>query len=310
MTKITLIRRGLSPFLVAAVPGIWGVVGSVSVTADVDQPLAGDQAEQVARVEGLLANAKKAIGGVRDYQGVLFKQELFGDELVAQWIRFKFSKPFKVYIKYLKPLSGEEAIYVRGWNNNKIRGHKGSFPDIPVNLNPVGRRAMENNHHPITSFGIETILRITTRNIRRGIKRGHTTVAVSDGGLVHGEPVWRIDTKFGKGGRTFAVKKGEDLWRFADRVGQNMYVILHHNDNIDSPTDISQGDEVFVPYYYGSRGEHYISKSTYMLVKAKSWDHQGRLYESYEYPELKLNPGLDQWDFDPRNQEYNFSDQR
>jgi len=305
MTTITLVKRGLPPFLMAVL-GIWGVVGGVSVTADVDQALDGDQAEQVARAEALLANAKKAIDGVRDYQGVLFKQELFGNELVPQWVRFKFSKPFKVYMKYLRPISGREAIYVRGWNNNRVCAHKGSFPDITVNLNPTSRRTMEKNHHPITSFGIERMVHVARLNIREGIKRGDTTVAASDGGLVHGEPVWRIDAKLGKGGRTFTVKKGEDLWRFALRVGQDMYVILHHNDKIDSPTDISQGDHVFVPYHYASRGEVYISKSTYMLVKAKSWDHEGRLYESYEFLGLELNPGLDQSDFDPRNKEYNF----
>lgn len=303
MTNSALHKWGLFLFLVVAMLAVPGV-------GVADQVQAAEQGDQVARAKELLANARKAIDAVQDYQGLLFKQERFGDELVPQSIRFKFSKPFKVYVRYIEPISGQEGIYVRGRNGNQVRAHKGSFPDITVNLNPVGRRAMENNHHPITSFGIDTMLRITTRNIKKGIKRGDTTITVSDGGVVHGQPVWRIDAEFAKGGRTIKVKKREDLWAFADRVGQDMYVILHDNDQISSPTDIREGDEVFVPFHYASRGEYYFTKSTHILVKAKSWDHEGRLYESYEYPELELNPGLDQWDFDPRNKAYDFSDQR
>jgi hypothetical protein len=35
-------------------------------------------------------------------------------------------------------------------------------------------------------------------------------------------------------------------------------------------------------------------------------DWQGRLYEQYDYSEVKLNAGLTRKDFDPDNKEYNF----
>ena len=106
------------------------------------------------------------------------------------------------------------------------------------------------------------------------------TVEVSDGGMLFGKPVWRIAAQFKKGGRTVTVKPNEDLWKLADRVGQDMYVILHHNDDIDSPKDIDAGDKVFVPYHYASRAEYFISKLGYMLIKVSSWDQNGKLYES------------------------------
>ena len=43
-----------------------------------------------------------------------------------------------------------------------------------------------------------------------------------------------------------------------------------------------------------------------LAVKAVSWDHNRRFYESYEYINLDLNPGLTDADFDPDNEEYGF----
>ena len=165
---------------------------------------------------------------------------------------------------------------------------------------------MEDNHHPITSFGLERMLEVGTANIRKALERGDATVRVSNGGVVYGEPTWRIDVKSRSGGRHVDARRGEDLWELATRVRQDMYVLLHHNDGIDSPTDLSEGQSVFVPNYYASRGEYFIGKRTFMMIKAKSWDQHGQLYESYEYPVLELNPGLDDRDFDHRNKAYDF----
>jgi len=290
-------RRALTPFLL----GFLLCAGTAGAQALVEAP-----APNAARIEALLEKSSNAMAGVYDYQGTLVKQELFRDELIKQTIEFKFSRPFKVYVKYIEPHAGREGLYVRGANRNRLRAHKGSLPDVAVSLSPLGRVAMEDNHHPITSFGLERMLEVGTANIRKALERGDATVRVSNGGAVNGEPTWRIDVKSRSGGRHVDARRGEDLWELATRVGQDMYVLLHHNDGIDSPTDLSEGQSVFVPNYYASRGEYFIGKRTFMMIKAKSWDHHGQLYESYEYPVLELNPGLDDRDFDHRNKDYDF----
>ena len=290
-------RRALAPFVLVFLL----CAGTAGTQGLVDAP-----ASKAARIEALLEKSTNAMAGVYDYRGILVKQELFGDELVKQTIEFKFSRPFKVYVKYIEPHAGREGIYVRGVNRNRLRAHKGSLPDVAVSLSALGRVAMEDNHHPITSFGLERMLEVGTANIRKALERVDATVRVSNGGVVNGEPTWRIDVKSRSGGRHVDARRGEDLWELATRVGQDMYVLLHHNDGIDSPTDISEGQSVFVPNYYASRGEYFIGKRTFMMIKAKSWDHHGQLYESYEYPVLELNPGLDDRDFDHRNKDYDF----
>ena len=294
----------LSLLLVAALL-LYGATAGAQVLVD-------SQPSEVAQVKALLEQAFEALAGVDDYRGTMIKRELFGDELVEETIEFKFARPFKVYVKYLEPHAGREGIYVRGSNDNKLRVHKGSFPDTTVSVRPFGRVAMRGLHHPITSFGLERMLRISAYNIRKGIRLGGTTLQVSDGGVVHGEPTWRIGIKSKLGGYYVNVERSENLWGLAKRVGQDMYVILHHNDSIDSPTDVRPGQSVFVPRYYGSRGEYFFSKRTFMMIKASTWDQRGRLYESYEFPELELNPELGDQAFDHRNEDYGFGsrDQR
>jgi len=270
------------------------------------QALDGARDPEIARIDALLEQSLQAMEGVYDYRGKLVKRELFGDELIEQTLEFKFSRPFKVYVKYIEPNPGREGIYIQGSNRDRLRAHKGSVPDVAVSLSPYGRVAMEGNHHPITSFGLSQMFDVAVHNIRKAMRREDATISLSDGGIVHGEPTWRIDLESKSGGRYVTVRRSESLWSLAKRVGQDMYVILHHNDDIDSPSDIEPGQRVFVPNYYASRGQYFIAKRTFMLIKVMSWDQNGKLYESYDFPELELNPGLQDRDFDYRNKDYDF----
>jgi outer membrane lipoprotein-sorting protein len=297
MSVLSLPKRGLTPFLLVAL--VCG--GMASGQALVEAPAAIGN-----RVEGLLDQASNAMAGVYDYSGGLVKRELFGEKLVEQTIEFKFSRPFNVYVKYVEPYAGREGIYLRGANRGRLRAHKGSVPDVAVSLHPRGRIAMLENHHPITSFGLQGMLEVGARNIRKALARDDATITVTDGGVVQGERTWRIDIRSKRGGRYVKARNSEDLWELATRVDQDMYVILHHNDAIDSPSDLREGQRVFVPNYYASRGQYFIGKRTFMMVKAVSWDQDGNLYESYEYNSLELNPGLEDRDFDHRNKDYDF----
>jgi outer membrane lipoprotein-sorting protein len=298
MRQLTLQKRGLTPFLLALV---LLAEGGVPAQGQSDPP-----ASEIEQINALLDQSFNALAAVHDYRGTLVKQELFGDELIKERIEFKFSRPFKVYVKYITPHAGREGIFVRGSHGNRVRAHKGSVPDFSFSFSPFGRIPMQNNHHPITSFGLESMLQVTAINIRKVIAQGDALLSISHDGVVGGEPAWRIDLKSKSGGRYVTARRFEDLWDLAKRAGQNMYVILHHNEDIDSPRDIRQGQRVFVPRHYAGRGQYFFSKRTYMMMKAMSWDHDGKLYESYEFTELELNPGLTERDFDHRNRDYDF----
>lgn len=257
-------------------------------------------------VKQIFAQSLEAIEEVNDYQGEFVKRERIEDELKTEMMFFKFARPFKVYLKYIDPNPGQEVLYVRGNNDNRIKAHKGSFPDITVNLSPYGRQAMKDSHQPIMTFGIERQIRIMADIHHKATKDGQGSYKVSDGGVFAGEPVWKVEARLPSTGRTVRANDDENLWQLAKRVGQDMYVILHHNEEIDSPKDIDEGDEVYVPDHYASRLEYLIGKKTHMPLKETSWDHEGHIYEQYEYQKLQLSPGLTDDDFDPENEEYDF----
>ena len=282
-----------------------GLLLSCAGSAAAQAP-ANAAAAEIEQIRALLRKSSEVLSRVDDYRGTLWKQERFGDELLEQTIAFKFARPFKVYIRYVEPHAGREVIYVRGANRNKVRAHKGSVPDLAVSLSPFGRISMKGNHHPVTSFGLESMLRIAATSIRKAIRRGDASIELSDGGIVLGHPTWRIEMQTNARGHHVTVRASENLWELARRVGQDMYVILHHNEDIRSPRDVRPGQRVFIPRYYASRGQFFFSKQTHLMIKTVTWDHQGRLYERYEFSELELNPGLDDLDFDYRNKGYEF----
>ncbi|MBN2494843.1 MAG: DUF1571 domain-containing protein [Deltaproteobacteria bacterium] len=262
----------------------------------------------VPSVDQILATADRTLAQTQDYRGKLLRQERFLDGMKSQLNDFKFKKPFSVYLRFIEPFPGREVIFVRGWNGDQLRVHRGSFPDITVSLDPRGSKALARCHHPVTDFGLENTIRLAGKNLRLAMKRGEGEIRVKDGGLVNGQPVWTIEARFPRGGTFVTARDGETLWDISRRTGQDMYLLLYTNQDkdYDEPDDVDEGDRVFVPRYYGAAAEFHVDKQLCLPVRVVIRDWQGRLYEQYDYTEIERNAGLTRKDFDPDNPAYKF----
>ena len=187
----------------------------------------------------IFARSLEAIKAVDSYRDQFVMRELIGDDLVSSKVHFKFKRPFKVYMNYVTSPEGQEVLFVRGKNDNKILARKGSFPDLTVNLSPYGRMAMKGTRQPILTFGLRKQIEIMGHIYRKAVATGEVTYTVKDAGVFMGEPVWEIDARLPSTGKTVKVLKNENLWKSAKRVGQTMYVILRYND-IRSPSSIDE----------------------------------------------------------------------
>jgi hypothetical protein len=285
-----------------------GVIGVLSLPALADDPPPTPApAEALPTVDELLQKAEASMAKVQDYTAEMIKQERFKEGLHPQeTMQVKFARPFKVYIKYGTPHIGREIIFVKGWNDNEIKVHKGSFPDLTVNLDPRGDMAMESNHHAVLDFGLENTIRVAAKNLRLAQTRSEGTFKVSPGAEIGGRKTWRIEATFPKVGTQLEVKEDEDLWSIARRSGQDMYLILYVNKGIEDPDDPDEGDKIYVPRYYGSRAEFLLDQETSLPLKVTIWDWNGQVYESFEYHNVRLNAGLTARDFDPTNPAYKF----
>ena len=185
-------RRALGKRCVAPAIALFVVCASVGRASAEGAGPAG----KIPTVEEIFSASQKAIASVNGYRGEFTKKERFGDEVKTERMLFKFARPFKVYLKYIDPYPGQEAIYVRGRNKNRIKVHKGSFPDLTFDLDPYGRLAMAESHQPIMTFGLERQIQIMSRLRRKAKRRKEGTYKVSDGGVLFGQPVWRIEASF------------------------------------------------------------------------------------------------------------------
>ncbi|HZN54854.1 MAG TPA: DUF1571 domain-containing protein [Candidatus Polarisedimenticolaceae bacterium] len=258
----------------------------------------------------LLDGMAAAASGVNDYTMTLVKRELRGREMEPEeTMTVRWQRPQRVYLKEIAgPRVGQEVLYVAGRNKNRLRAHKGSFPDITLNLDPYGTTAMAHTHHPVPEVSLVAFVDLLASNVRRARAKQVGTIAVAGHEALWGAPATKLELKMPPTGISPTLEKGQTLWDVAKATGQSMYVILHANRargwrQADHP---EPGDAVIVPDFYAGRLVLWIDDATHLPLQADLYDHDGALYEHYEHRDLKINVGLTDADFDPKNPAYDF----
>src|SRR5262245_53781165 len=111
-------------------------------------------------VGNILAEARASFGRVNDYMGTLVKQERVGGQLQPeQFITLRVrQQPFSVFLKWQGPkqFDGQEAAFVFGKNNNKMRAKAAGLAGVvgPLSLDPTDPRALKQSRHAITETGL------------------------------------------------------------------------------------------------------------------------------------------------------------
>ena len=259
---------------------------------------------------GLIDAMAKSGAALQSYTMTLVKRELIVKELEPEE-RFlvKWQRPQKIYLKEIAGLrEGQEVLYVPGWNKGRLKVHKGTFPDITVNLDPRGRLAMGHAHHPVPDVSIPHFVELVAANVARMREKGVGTMKVLGRETLFGVPTVKLELTTPSTGKSPTLEKGQTLWDLADASGQSMYVILHANELRGwTQADHAQpGDSVIIPDFYAARMTLWIDEKLMLPVQADLYDQEGRLYEHYEHHDLKVGVPLTDADFDPKNPAYNF----
>ncbi len=113
---------GRRQFLAIAGAGALGLMGRGARAEEVQIAALIDQAPQTHALIPALRTAMKSLDAAKaltDYEATLTKTEQVGREILTAKLQLKVRhSPYSVYIKYLEPGAGREAIYVTG----RIRG--------------------------------------------------------------------------------------------------------------------------------------------------------------------------------------------
>jgi len=140
--------------------------------------------------EEWLREAEAAYDRVPTYTAVFHKQQRVAGKLrPEETILLKCrKKPFSLYMKWIRaPYKGSELLYVAGWNEGRVRAHRGGILRfVTRNLDPGDPGLMAGNLRPVTSTGIGYLLETVATNIRKAIKVGELTFSERGQETVYG----------------------------------------------------------------------------------------------------------------------------
>lgn len=210
-----------------------------------------------------------ALEQVTDYKATFIKRELVGRKTLDTRMELKLrEKPFSVYLKFLQPHAGREAIFVQGENNNHLLVHDVGFASLAgtISLDPLGSYAMDENRHPVTSIGMTNMVTKLVETWLAEIGLEGATVNYYPNAHIGQLPCKAIETSY---------SRKQTAARFQTT---RLYVDKEHG----WPVRLQAYD------FPGRR------------------DTEAPLVEDYLYTDLAVNVGLSDIDFSTKNPKYGF----
>jgi len=213
---------------------------------------------------------------IKDYTAIMQKQENIGGNVQeAQVLEVKVRhEPFSVYTKFRYPqnMNGQQAIFVKGKNDDKLVAHGVGIKKIAgtLKLDPDGPFAMDGNKYPITDMGI---LNLVDKLLEVGYR----------------------DSKFGECNVTY--QEGVTVGSKENARECTVITVIHPEKR---------------PHFTFYVARIYVDKELNLPIRYESYDWSRKegetpiLLEAYTYLSLKLNVGLTDKDFDHTNPAYAF----
>ena len=245
-------------------------VASTSV-AGVNRAATILDADPIARARRVIADCKVRYESVEDYTCTFFKRERIDGQLYTPHVMIlkARSKPSSLYLKFLQPCPGREAIFVQGKNGGKIVAHDVGLGRIvagTMHLDPEGSMAMEENRHPITEAGLGSMIQTVKKRWDDELHPGESVLTFHPQAKVGDRPCLMVESVHPRPGPSFLFYK----------------VKLYVDKELGLPIRFEAYDW---PKHPGAEPE---------------------LMEEYTYINLKLNIGLTDRDFDPANKLYSY----
>ncbi len=210
---------------------------------------------------------------IKDYTAVLTKQETIDGEVQeAQVMDVKVRhEPFSVYVKLRWPrsLAGQEAIYIRGQNDDKVLAHGTGLQKRlgTLKLDPSGFVTMRGNKYPITEMGLLNLIDKLVEVGERDVKFGECTVEYFENVKMDDRDCTMIKV-------THPVPRKSFRFHIAQIVVDNELNVPLRYDSYDWPTEPGK---------------------------------EAQLIEAYVYQKLQLNVGLTDEDFSTANPKYDYA---
>ncbi len=145
-----------------------------------------------------LYQAKEFYKGIDDYSCVFTKQEsMDGKMKEPETILFKFQKPFRVYMKWVKePNKGRELLFVPGKYDNKLKVHIGGLLNLVlpcITIAPDSPMVLSHTRHPITNAGMGNLINSLIDQFELAKKQGDLHVIMHGTEKIEGVECLKIE---------------------------------------------------------------------------------------------------------------------
>jgi Protein of unknown function (DUF1571) len=257
--------------------------------------------------ESLLKNMKPSWKKVNDYTCEMKSQARNNGKLgEAQISALKFRKASDIYAKKLtSPNKNAEAIY-RGptWNDGKLKGNKGSFPNLTLSVDIYSKMALSEGLHPITHAPFNYIIDVVLGDFNKARAEGVDAIKDEGADKVDGRACTKVSFSTNPKAGAWYTPQEKDSWLSIAKANKIDFVALRYHNPGKKPNDTSA--KLWVPSYYASKWELCIDDASGLPISYKGWDADGNLFEVNSTSKLKLNIGLTDLDFDPDNEAYQY----
>jgi len=223
----------------------------------------------LARAIELAKKSQQALESVRDYEATFYKREQVGRRLIAHTMHIKHRvKPFSVYLRFQKPHTGREVIYVDGRNDGNLLVHETGLVGFlgTFSLKPTSPDALSESLHPITNIGMPNLVGSIIAQWEAERRYGETEVKYYQNAKLGTTDCFVIQTTHPQRRKQFNFQK------------TMLYLDKAHN----FPVRVEQWE---FPHAQGAAP---------------------RLNGAYTYLNIKTNVGFNDRDFDTRNPNYGF----
>ncbi len=245
--------------------------------------------------ERIIQNMLSSIEGIHTLSYDLRNSERFDGNLISGEYLVKYSsRPKKCHFYMIYPEKGSELVYVDGANKNKAIYNPTGFPYFKVKLDPLGESMRDQNHHTIYEAGFEYFGKV----IKEAYGKDQTMFKYKGETVWEGREVYRIemDNKIFRY-LDYVPGKEETPRDIAQKLIVNEHKIIELNPDIDKYAFVPEGKKITVPNFYARRMELLIDKKNYLPIRQAIYDDIG-LFEVYEFVDLKLNPKIDDEEFE------------
>lgn len=214
--------------------------------------------------------SRKALDAIQDYEAVFSKREIVGKKLLSSTLNLKIrEEPFCVYLKFVDTSNaGREVLYFSGRNDGKLLVHEDGISRLlgTFKFKPDDKTVMAENRYPITMVGMRNL-------VEKVIQQWEFEGQYGEMEVQH-RPESKLD------GREC------DVLEATHPQPRNQFKYHLTRLWIDSETK------------FPVRVEQY-------LFPTKAGEAP-QIVEEYTYTKIRVNLGLGDNDFDPKNPKFNF----